>query len=89
MSKRFYCDRCGKELNKQTHAVVEVARKRYDLCKAPCFGAFEPFRAKVEAAAKEGAQDLRRRIAGLEDEFWGRIKNGPETKADGSEEENR
>ena len=83
--RKFYCDRCGKELDRASHAVVEVQRKRYDLCKAPCLGAFEPFRVKVEKAAQEGALDMRRKIAELESEFWGRMKSGSETKADSPE----
>lgn len=81
--RRYYCDRCGAELDRANHAVVEVQRKRYDLCKKGCLAAFEPFRIKVEATAREGAIDLRHRIQELEDEFWGRMRSGKEKPADG------
>lgn len=87
--RKYYCDRCQKELDKATHAVVEVQRKRYDLCKSPCLGAFEPFRVKVEKAAQEGALNLRRRITELEDEFWGRMKGGSEKETDRPEAQDR
>lgn len=80
--RKYYCDRCGQELDRKNHAVVEVHRKRYDLCKTPCLAAFEPFRVRVEEAAKAGALNLRQKITELEDEFWGRMQVGSKTQAD-------
>jgi hypothetical protein len=88
MSKRYFCDRCKKELGDKKHAVVEIVGARYDVCPS-CLGPFELFRVKVEAAAHEGKQNLRQRVAALKAEYLERPKDGPETKRDGSEEENR
>ena len=82
--KKFYCDRCDKELDLLNHRKgnIEIGGKEYDLCKSgPCMDAFEKFRMTMKKESSASLHDLKRRMLELEAEFLEGGGGGSETEA--------
>jgi len=75
--KRYFCDRCEKEIPIVEHEQVEIAGKRYDLCRSTsCRETFAGMRSEAQKAVESYVALSRKAIADLEAKFLRKEPDG-------------